>query len=53
MKRMVTSVRILIADVEKYVTSRLLQPCGNVGDHACAILPLHSNICYGESNANL
>lgn len=43
-----TSVKMLIAEVEKYVAGRLLQPCGNVGDHACAKLPLHSNAYHSE-----
>ena len=43
MIKIVTSVRMLIDAVEKYVAGRLLQPAGKVGAHAREKSLLHSN----------
>lgn len=48
MRRMITSVKMLVVAVEKYVAGRLLHPRGNFGDHACAKLPPHSKSCRGQ-----
>ena len=46
--RMIISVNMLMAAVEKYITGKLLQPSGNVGDHACEGRPLHSKAWCGQ-----